>query len=230
MPSKGASRAPTQPITARQLFEAHRWFTLDELAHLPGNPNQGDPDSLTASLDEFGWMDGVVVADGVLIAGNHRLDQALAKGEEGLPGYDLTPYVGDDRRRMAMAIAHNRTTRLGQDDPQALTQAIKPLDPSLLKATSITALQALEWRTTPLEAQPSPVDVEEEWARMGMPTHDQRDVEEYKAVVIHFATEEDWLSFCDVAGTPPTWSRRYVWFPHKPEEQYRNYRYQDPTS
>jgi site-specific DNA-methyltransferase (adenine-specific) len=111
-------------ITPRQLHDSHRWITLDEVAHLPGNPNRGDTDSLDRSLEEFGWFDGIVIHRGVIIAGNHRYDAAAARGEEGLPGYDLSEFDIDDARRMAMAIVHNATTRLGRDDPSLLSEAI----------------------------------------------------------------------------------------------------------
>lgn len=114
-------------ITARQLFECHRWFKLDELEQLPGNPNRGDEQSLTASLDEFGWIDGIVVHGGTVIAGNHRLGQAVERGEPGLPGYDLTSVVPDlpAARRLALAIAHNQTTRAGDNDRELLTAALE---------------------------------------------------------------------------------------------------------
>lgn len=116
----------SDPITAEQLYNSHRWFKLDELEQLPGNPNRGDEQSLTASLDEFGWIDGIVVHDGVVVAGNHRLQRAVDAGENGLPGYDLTAVVPDlpAARRMAMALAHNQTTRLGTDDDELLAAAL----------------------------------------------------------------------------------------------------------
>lgn len=113
-------------ITPQQLHESHRWFRLDELQQLPGNPNRGDRDSLESSVGEFGWIDGIVVHDGVVVAGNHRLEQAAARGETGLPGYDLTAVVPDlpAARRMAMALAHNYTTRAGSNDGELLAEAL----------------------------------------------------------------------------------------------------------
>lgn len=126
--------APPPKITAKQLHETHRWITLDEVAHLPGNPNLGDADSLEASIDEFGWFDGIVVHRGVIVAGNHRYDAAVAAGEEGLPGYDLSAFDLDDARRMAMSLAHNRTNRLGSNDDRLLMMALQQItevDPAL---------------------------------------------------------------------------------------------------
>lgn len=116
----------TAQITPKQLHDSHRWFKLDELEQLPGNPNRGDTESLEASVGEFGWIDGIVVHDGVVIAGNHRLQRALDAGETGLPGYDLTAVVPDlpAARRMAMALAHNYTSRAGSNEPDMLVAAV----------------------------------------------------------------------------------------------------------
>lgn len=114
-----------QPITAEELHRSHRWFKLDELRQLPGNPNTGDEQSLAVSVETFGWFDGIVVSDGVVLAGNHRLQRAIERGETGLPGYDLTNFDLTDSERMAMAVTHNRTTRAGSDDPALLEAAMQ---------------------------------------------------------------------------------------------------------
>lgn len=137
--AKRATRAPRRKkpepeatkITPRQLHDAHRWIRLDEVAHLPGNPNKGHEPSLNASIDTFGWIDGIVIHQGVIIAGNHRYSKARQDGEEGLPGYDLSAWPIDVARRMAMAIAHNRTGRLGDDDPELLVDALLTLPDEL---------------------------------------------------------------------------------------------------
>lgn len=77
-----------------------------------------------------------------MIAGNHRLEQAAASGEEGLPGYDLSAFPIDAARRMAMALAHNHTTRAGTDDPALLDAAftmIADVDPALADVAGYSA-------------------------------------------------------------------------------------------
>lgn len=217
-------------LTPRQLHEAHRWFPLDELVTLPGNPNTGDGASLTASLDEFGWMDGIVVHQGVVIAGNHRLAQAQEAGEEGLPGYDLSALELDDARRMAMAIAHNRTTRLGEDDRELLGDALLGLSPALLDATSFDHVEVLELTTEALDRLPEANDPTQEWADLGMPVHDQPEAPRFKSITLHFETEADWESFKQAAGCPPKWANRFAWWPHREYEQNRHYRYVDEAS
>lgn len=145
------------PITAEQLYKSHRWFKLDELQQLPRNPNLGDADSLDSSLSEFGWIDGIVVHDGVVVAGNHRLEQAAERGETGLPGYDLTAVVPDlpAARRMAMALAHNRTTRAGRNDTELLVEALTPIaavDVELADVAGYNDLSGAEYRRLLAEA------------------------------------------------------------------------------
>lgn len=135
-----------EPITPRQLHDSHRWIPLDEVALLPGNPNQGHTESLDASIDEFGWIDGIVIHKGIVIAGNHRVAKAQAAGETGLPGYDLSHLDLDDARRMAIALAHNHTTRAGQNDPQLLADAmisIADTDETLANVAGIQSLDAV---------------------------------------------------------------------------------------
>lgn len=218
-----------EPITPEQLHKSHRWFQLDELVTLPGNPNQGDEASLNSSVDEFGWIDGLVVHSGVIIAGNHRLEQAITRSEPGLPGYDLTEVVPDldDARRMAMAIAHNRTTRLGEDDQLLLADAVMGLSPALLTAASFGHVEVLELTTEALAAQPEVNDPAGEWDELGMPTHEQEDLETFKSITLHFETAADWETFKTAAGCPPDWANRFSWWPHRDYEKNRHYRYVD---
>ena len=119
----------TTRITPEELHQCHRWIRLDEVRRLPGNPNRGHAPSLAASVDTFGWVDGLVVHRGVILAGNHRFDLALAQGLEGLPGYDLSKFDLSAAEVMARALAHNHTTRAGVDDPELLAAALGTVGP-----------------------------------------------------------------------------------------------------
>lgn len=156
-------------ITPEDLHTCHRWIRLDEVTRLPGNPNLGDYTSLSASLNEFGWFDGIIVHDGVLLAGNHRYEQAAAAGLEGLPGYDLSRFPMSDAERMASAVAHNHTTRAGVNDPTLLTAALDalgPIDPALRLGE---AANPKATHTTPYTARPSNAD-HGHCPRCGQPT------------------------------------------------------------
>lgn len=148
-----AKPARHAPITPEQLHKAHRWIHLDEVVTLPGNPNKGDEASLAASIDEFGWLDGIVIRNGVVIAGNHRLERARARGEAGLPGYDLTGIdaAWDDVTALAAALTLNRSARAGADDPELLAAALA----SVGTVTESTALP--DPATTVDDVQAAPV-------------------------------------------------------------------------
>lgn len=131
----------TEPLTPEALHACHRWIQLDEIHHLPGNPNQGHPESLAASLEEFGWFDGIVVHQGVVISGNQRVAQARQNNETGLPGYDLSAYPLDAVEQTLIALTLNHTGRAGGNDPSLLAKARTMVDPSGLVsiATGLSA-------------------------------------------------------------------------------------------
>lgn len=110
-------------ISPRELHDSHRWIHLDEIRLLPGNPNLGNEESLSASLSTFGWIDGIIIHSGTVLAGNHRVEAARAAGEEGLPGYDLSRFDMNEAKRLALALTHNFTSRAGVDDPELLAAA-----------------------------------------------------------------------------------------------------------
>lgn len=158
-------------ISAEDLHAAHRWIGLDEIEQLPGNPNLGDAESLDASVDEFGWFDGLVVHQGKVVAGNSRLRRAIADGESGLPGYDLTELLPDlsDARRMAMALAHNHTSRQGRNDPILLADAIVAVAEVDHHLADVAGIQALDPATLQL------VDVDAYQRRPSSDTSDDVD-------------------------------------------------------
>lgn len=114
-------------MTPEELHSCHRWFALDELRLLEGNPNVGDELLLAESLDTFGWLSGIVVHDGTVLAGNHRVRNAVGRALDGLPGYDLTSLGLSDAEVMARALAHNHTARAGSNDEALETEALAML-------------------------------------------------------------------------------------------------------
>lgn len=138
-------------MTPEELHACHAWFPIETLTPLPGNPNQGDVALLTESVETFGWLQGIVVHKGVILAGNHRYHVAIETGAAGLPGYDLSAVELTEARRMAMALAHNHTARAGRDDPLALEAAHQ------LIAERDAALAVLAGRSDVGDLLPMPV-------------------------------------------------------------------------
>ncbi len=80
-------------------------------------------DAIKASLEAFGQRKPIVVADGVVVAGNGTLEAAQALGWDEIATVsadDLTP-----EQRTAFAIADNRTAELAAWDDTKLAAALR---------------------------------------------------------------------------------------------------------
>ena len=99
---------------------------VGELRSLEGNPRQGDLDSVTASIDQFGFRYPIVVRGGEVIAGNTRLRAAVALGYGEVPVVDADDL--SDAEAAAFVLADNRTSDLGQYDDQLLADMLLRVD------------------------------------------------------------------------------------------------------
>lgn len=139
---KGVSPNPAGKLTPEMLVERVKVFDVNELALMEGNPNQGDIGAVHESMSQFGQINTILVVDGTVVDGNHRVmaeRQAPAFGGK-LAGIDATGLDLDAVRAMAMGLALNRTARLGHDDPGLLSQALLRMkdDEALLQAVGYT--------------------------------------------------------------------------------------------
>jgi hypothetical protein len=99
---------------------------IDSLIPWELNPHKGDIPAIMASYQEFGQVKPIVVkinGDGTykIIAGNHQTEAAKRLGWTHIAATRLDT---DDKRAIAYALADNRTTELGSDDPVLLHEAI----------------------------------------------------------------------------------------------------------
>src|SRR5688572_6030524 len=60
-------------ITPEMLVERTRVFDVDELRLMDSNPNQGDVGAIHGSMEEFGQIETILVVDGRVVNGNHRV-------------------------------------------------------------------------------------------------------------------------------------------------------------
>jgi hypothetical protein len=88
---------------------------VGSLTEHPANPNVGDVGVISDSLDAHGFLGAVLVqrSTGRVLAGNHRLRTAVAKGATTLPGFWLD--VDDDEAEEILAI-DNESGRRGTYD------------------------------------------------------------------------------------------------------------------
>lgn len=196
---------------------------VDELATLPGNPRVGDIDAVAASLEAFGQRYPIVVRDGTVIAGNHRLEAARRLGWTHIAVVDADDLTEEQAR--AFAAADNRTSDLASYDDALLGEFLKGIeDLDLLTAAGYSHLDVIELTTNQLPTVGGPPR-DGEWAEMGMPDYEQQGVERYKTLTVHFPTKENYESFLAAAGYPPNWVARYAWYPRQEFERYSDYAY-----
>jgi len=98
---------------------------LDSLQLDPDNAREHDKtniDAIKASLEKFGQRKPIVVADGVVIAGNGTMEAAQALGWEEIDTVSADDL--DETERRAYAIADNRTAELAKWNQEKLAEAL----------------------------------------------------------------------------------------------------------
>jgi len=98
---------------------------LDSLQLDPDNAREHDKaniDAIKASLEKFGQRKPIVVADGVVIAGNGTMEAAQALGWEEIDTVSADDL--DETERRAYAIADNRTAELAKWNQAKLAEAL----------------------------------------------------------------------------------------------------------
>lgn len=105
-------------ITADDVMAALTLVPIDSIRPHPQNNNVGDLDAISESIKELGFFDPITVqrSTGYIITGNHSWRVHKGQGATEVPAlvYDV-----DDLTAVRMMAAHNRTNRLGHDDPAA---------------------------------------------------------------------------------------------------------------
>lgn len=99
---------------------------VEEIEPHPDNANVGNVDVIAESIRVNGFYAPIIVqaSTGYIIAGNHRYKAARSLGFEQVPVVYLD--VEDEEAKRIM-VADNRTTRLGHDDTELLTQLLEDL-------------------------------------------------------------------------------------------------------
>lgn len=111
---------------AQVLNQEYELVDIKKLKQHPRNANQGDLGAVMESVDKNGFWGAVIAqkATGYVIAGNFRLMAARELGIEALP----TIWVDvDDEQALRVLVADNRTSRLGLDDNDILSDLLMQL-------------------------------------------------------------------------------------------------------
>lgn len=100
---------------------------VDQVQQHPDNPNNGDLDKITESIQVNGFTVPIVAqaSTSYIIAGNHRYQAVIGLGATEVPvvWVDMS-----DEQALRYMIADNRTARLGQDDLSILDNLLGRLE------------------------------------------------------------------------------------------------------
>lgn len=108
------------------LDQRYEIVPVHELRNHPNNPRRGDLEAIEASIAANGFWGAVVAqrSTGFVLAGNHRLRAAQAKGITELP---VVWVDVDDQRARRILLADNRTADLAVNDQGALLAMLEEL-------------------------------------------------------------------------------------------------------
>lgn len=100
-----------------------RQAPVAELTPHPENPRQGDVGAIHTSIEANGFYGAIIVqkSTGRVLAGNHRLQAAVAAGASKVPIIEVDV---DDDTALKILLADNRTNDLASYDNQILTDLL----------------------------------------------------------------------------------------------------------
>jgi DNA modification methylase len=108
------------------LNEGYELVAISALKRHPRNVNRGDLVAIGDSITENGFYGAVVAqrSTGYTLAGNHRYEAAQTAGLSEVPVIWVDV---DDDRALRILLVDNRTTRLGEDDQEALAVLLQQI-------------------------------------------------------------------------------------------------------
>lgn len=119
-----ATKADRRVFTAEELL---KWTEIVEVATLkphPRNPNNGDQERLSASIDAHGQFEPKLIsADNYVLSGNHFYHDAMEKGRKRMAVVRL-PIQHDSAQAIEIMLAANHITRKGKDDKGILEELL----------------------------------------------------------------------------------------------------------
>ena len=195
---------------------------IDSLIQHPQNPRQGDVESIRDSIEANGFYGAIVSqkSSGHILAGNHRLQAAIASGAERVPVIEIDC---DDPTALKILLADNRTNDKASYDNDALVAILESLSSANdLDGTGYNQ-EDLDTLLRILESTGSnPIDAFDEWE--GMPDFDQGDKTSTFRVSIHFKSSEDAEAFFTLINRP---KKSSMWWPvddeHVGSDEFQKY-------
>ena len=189
---------------------AAEWVAIDSLREWANNPrkNDGTPvDKVVESIRRFGFGSPILarLENGEVIAGHTRLKAAKVLGLNTVPVryLDLT-----ETEAHALALADNRVGEEATWDDAMLKNILESMraDDVLLDGIGFD-----DGEINRLLSEKGINDPNLEW--VGMPECEAEDQLAWKALLVNFTCEADYLAFGELIGQPMTKLTRSVWFP-----------------
>lgn len=109
------------------LAQTYELADIDDLKPHPDNPRVGEVGTIAASIDAHGFYGAVVVqkSTGYVLAGNHRLSAARAKGLTQIPAIYID---ADETLAKRILLVDNRASERATWDHEALAELLGDLD------------------------------------------------------------------------------------------------------
>jgi ParB-like chromosome segregation protein Spo0J len=118
------------------LAQTYELADIDDLKPHPDNPRVGEVGTIAASIDAHGFYGAVVVqkSTGFVLAGNHRLSAARAKGLTQVPAIYID---ADETLAKRILLVDNRASERATWDHEALAELLGDLDADGVDLASI---------------------------------------------------------------------------------------------
>lgn len=182
-------------------------------------------ESIAASIREFGFTRPLLIDDkNTILAGHGARLAVMVDGMEDIArdvpvriGHNLT-----DDQKLALVIADNRLTELGQWDRDLLAGSLGDLVAAGFNI-DLSGFNSFDLENLRLERQFGENDPSAEW--QGMPEFDQVDKTAFRSLAIHFKDQAAVDKFARLIKQKITPNTRFVWFPEIEIETYADKRY-----
>lgn len=180
-------------LSPEELIQRIKVVDVDSLSFWEDNPNQGDIGAIDKSMEAFGQLDVIVIRDGGVVSGEHRVRREMSSRQfDGrLAALDISDLDWDDYTTIAAALALNRTSRLGHDDPGAMIGVLRILQDHDEGAL----MEAASWDDEDIRALQIQLHAELDLEKVSERLHSQASDENFLVMKLDEETMALWLQY-----------------------------------
>lgn len=190
--------------------------------------------ALMRSLEQFGWVDPVVVnqRSGVIVGGHQRVeaakrlqDQGKGKAKQAWAKVPVTYVDLDEGKEKALNVALNKVT--GDFDYPKLSALLETLEIDDLALTGFSAAELDLLLAEVSKGTPDGEvvdDTEAEW--QGMPEFESADGVSWRKLIVHFECQEHFDEFCALINQEVSEKTKSIWHPFKERRDLKSLGYE----